>query len=169
MSNNEEKSLINSPSQLFVVVILSFILPVAIIISLISFITGDIKIDYSSKDFSNKSVSKRLESVGKVTLVKDLSNAQVSKNLVPVAISKKILSGVEVYNKVCLTCHQNGVAGSPKFGIKQQWNERLKKGTKVLYTNAINGIGIMPAKGGAVNLSDDEIQEAVDYIIQNLE
>ena len=36
----------------------------------------------------------------------------------------------------------------------------------MLYQNAINGIGIMPAKGGAASLSDEEIKAAVDYLLK---
>jgi cytochrome c5 len=64
-----------------------------------------------------------------------------------------------------MSCHTSGVAGAPVIGKNNEWEQRIAKGIKLLYLNAINGIGVMPAKGGATNLSDDNIKAAVDYII----
>lgn len=81
----------------------------------------------------------------------------------PVSTGPK--SGKEVYASVCTTCHSVGVAGAPKTGVADDWNPRIAKGMDVLYTNAINGINGMPAKGLCMTCSDDEIKAAVDHMI----
>ena len=78
------------------------------------------------------------------------------------------LSGKEVYNAACMSCHASGAAGAPMIGNKQQWSDRMAKGKDTLYTSAINGIGVMPAKGGISTLSDDEVKSAVDYLISEI-
>ncbi|WP_237067994.1 c-type cytochrome [Microbulbifer guangxiensis] len=76
-------------------------------------------------------------------------------------------SGEEVYNGACGTCHAAGVAGAPKFGDAAAWSSRIAKGMETLYSNAINGINAMPAKGLCADCSDEEIQAAVDYMAEN--
>ncbi len=75
------------------------------------------------------------------------------------------------YDGKCAACHGFGVAGAPKVGEAAQWSDRIAKGEDTLYENAINGFtgetGVMPAKGGFVNLSDDEVKAIVDYMIVN--
>ena len=77
--------------------------------------------------------------------------------------------GESVYNSGCLACHMPGVAGAPKLGDKDAWAARIAQGIEVMYENAINGFqgqtGVMPAKGGFVHLSDDDIKAAVDYMV----
>ena len=77
-------------------------------------------------------------------------------------------SAEDVYNKGCLACHASGAAGAPKFGIAADWTARLALGTELLYSNAINGKGAMPARGLCPNCSDDEVKAAVDYMIEGL-
>ena len=72
--------------------------------------------------------------------------------------------GKAVYNAVCQTCHGAGLLGSPILGDAGAWGARIAKGTDTLYTHAINGFGAMPAKGGA-DIADEEVQNAVDYMI----
>ena len=72
--------------------------------------------------------------------------------------------GKAVYNAVCQTCHATGLLGSPMFGDAGAWGPRIAKGTDTLYTHAINGFNAMPAKGGA-DIPDEEVQNAVDYMV----
>ncbi len=77
--------------------------------------------------------------------------------------------GKKVYGSVCALCHAAAVAGSPKPGDKADWGPRIAQGNEVLYKHAIVGFtgakGMMPAKGGGVNLTDDEVKAAVDYMV----
>jgi len=74
--------------------------------------------------------------------------------------------GEKIYQQACLMCHAAGVAGAPVTGDAAAWALRLEKGRDVLVKSAISGIGIMPAKGGQSQLSDEEVASAVDFIIQ---
>ena len=77
--------------------------------------------------------------------------------------------GEAVYNSGRMACHMPGVAGAPKLGDKDAWTARIAQGIEVMYENAIQGFqgqtGMMPAKGGFVHLSDDEVKAAVDYMV----
>ncbi len=73
--------------------------------------------------------------------------------------------GKAVYNAVCHTCHAAGLLGSPIFGDAGAWGPRIAKGKDTLYTHAINGFNAMPAKGGA-DIPDEEVQNAVDYMVE---
>ena len=75
------------------------------------------------------------------------------------------LSGDKVYQGACASCHASGVAGAPIVGDQGVWTSRIAKGIEALYNSAINGIGIMPARGGQ-NISDDQVKAAVDYMIE---
>ena len=46
------------------------------------------------------------------------------------------------------------------------WASRIKQGRDKLLDNAIQGIGIMPPKGGQSQLSDEDVAMAVDFLIQ---
>ena len=72
--------------------------------------------------------------------------------------------GAAVYNAVCHTCHAAGLLGSPILGDAGAWGPRIAQGADTLYTHAINGYNAMPAKGGA-DIPDEEVQNAVDYMI----
>lgn len=77
--------------------------------------------------------------------------------------------GKKIYGNVCSMCHAAGVAGAPKPGDKADWGPRIAQGSDVLYTHAIEGYtgskGMMPARGGNPNLTDDEVKAAVDHMV----
>lgn len=74
-------------------------------------------------------------------------------------------SGEAVYASVCKACHEAGVAGAPKTGDKAAWAPRIATGAAALLKSASAGKGAMPARGGAPDLSDDELKAAVTYLI----
>ncbi len=88
----------------------------------------------------------------------------------PETVAVAAISGQEIYNSACMVCHMAGIAGAPKVGDAGAWTERIARGTDALYANAINGYqgpaGVMPAKGGRVDLSDEAVRAAVDYMIE---
>ena len=79
------------------------------------------------------------------------------------------LSGPQVFNQACNACHGAGIAGAPKMGDKAAWAPRIAQGVATLKKHALEGFqgktGVMPAKGGFVNLSDAEIGAGVEYMV----
>jgi cytochrome c5 len=78
-------------------------------------------------------------------------------------------TGEALYQQSCQACHGAGIAGAPKMGDAAAWQPRVAKGKTILYDHAINGFtgsaGIMPAKGGRTDVSDDLVRQAVDYML----
>jgi len=81
-----------------------------------------------------------------------------------------VLSGPQVYNEACLMCHGSGIGGAPRLVDKEGWVPRIAQGNDTLYLHAIEGYtgqsGYMPPKGARMDLSDDEVKGAVDYMIK---
>lgn len=75
------------------------------------------------------------------------------------------VDGKAIYEKTCAVCHVAGVAGAPKTGDKAAWAPRVKQGMDALYASTIKGKGAMPPKGGAAQLSDDQVKAAVEYLV----
>ncbi len=73
--------------------------------------------------------------------------------------------GGAIYEGYCSGCHTTGAGGAPKYGDPASWHALLNIGIHKVYTNAIKGIGGMPAKGTCLSCSDEEIKQAVDYMI----
>ncbi len=86
-----------------------------------------------------------------------------------VAVLANYKNGTEVFEGTCKACHGLGIAGAPKAGDHTAWAPRIAKGKATLYEHALKGFtgtaGVMPAKGGRTDLSDDLIKQAVDHII----
>lgn len=78
-------------------------------------------------------------------------------------------SGNEVYDSACAACHASGAAGAPVMGDSDAWGDRIDKGLETLVDHAINGFNAMPAKGGCSSCSDEEIEVAVEYMVEESE
>lgn len=73
----------------------------------------------------------------------------------------------ELYTSVCAACHTSGALGAPKIGDAADWSARMGKGLDQVIANAINGVNAMPAKGTCGTCSDDDITNAVQYMVDN--
>ena len=83
-----------------------------------------------------------------------------------VAASPEVLAaGEKVYAATCAACHGAGVLGAPKLADKALWGPRIAKGKVALYTSAMDGVRLMPARGGNPALKDDELKSAVDFMV----
>ena len=111
-------------------------------------------------------LAKRIEPVGRVAIAGQSDGDVVSEPNPELVVAA--MSGEDIYNSSCVACHGIGIAGAPKLGDTEAWAPRIDQGLPTLYEHAIDGYqgntGMMPPKGGAMSLSDDEIKAAVDYM-----
>jgi cytochrome c5 len=77
-----------------------------------------------------------------------------------------VVDGAQVYGGLCMSCHDAGVAGAPIKGSEQMAARETEKGLDMLVSNAINGLNAMPARGGNPTLTDEQIQAAVEFMLQ---
>ena len=75
-----------------------------------------------------------------------------------------------LYVNSCMPCHGDGLGGAPITGDAEEWERRTAKGLAKVRQNAIDGLeggtGVMPAKGGRMDVSDEEIIALVDYMLE---
>jgi cytochrome c5 len=115
-------------------------------------------------------IDKRIEPVGKVILAgsEELAAAAAMPAASPGQVAAP-LTGPQVYNAACFACHAPpGVAGAPALGDAAAWDPRRAQGRDLLVQHALLGLNAMPPKGGRVDLSDEEIIAAVDYMLEQL-
>jgi cytochrome c5 len=118
-------------------------------------------------------INERIRPFGQVYLPGEEQEAaaptvEVAEEPAPVAAAR---TGPQVYNLACNMCHGNGVGGAPIVGDVAQWETRIAQGMDVLNDHAINGFDgdaatPMLAKGGRMDLSDQEVIDAVAYMVE---
>jgi len=113
---------------------------------------------------ANDKLIERIKPVGQVCIEGDDSCGGA---VVAVAAGGPARSAEEVYTTKCALCHAAGVSGAPKFG-SADWADRGAKGIDALMATAISGIGAMPAKGLCTDCSDEELQGAIEHMINSV-
>jgi cytochrome c5 len=150
MSGDHETP-IKTPKQLITVIVLSFVIPIALIVLLVSYVTGGKTVDGQGMALKPESIAERIHPVAAVNL-KSADGPRV------------FLTGEQVYGQVCKACHETGAANAPKFGDKDAWAPRLKQSYEEIMKNVTNGVKAMPARGGNPDLSDYELARTVVYM-----
>jgi cytochrome c5 len=86
----------------------------------------------------------------------------------PVVAAAQV-DGKTTFETVCAVCHGAGIAGAPKVGDKAAWAPRIAQGLATLDKHAIEGFqgdfGMMPAKGGRLDLSDELVKATVAHMV----
>jgi cytochrome c5 len=174
-SSNESEGLIKTPTQLIVVVVLAFVVPIFAIFGIIHFVMAGEKPRAAESTIYSKAVLERIKPVGSVPAEAiekgpsplapapaPVAAAPAGGGAAPAAAGS---NGKAVYDASCQACHTAGVAGAPKLGDKAAWAPRLAAGAAVMHTSALKGKNAMPAKGGNLSLSDADVKAAVDFMI----
>lgn len=74
-------------------------------------------------------------------------------------------TGEQVFNTVCTACHTAGILNAPKIDDKAAWEPRAAKGLSGLLASSTTGLNQMPAKGGDPSLTEQELSEAITYML----
>ena len=143
--SDQHSSPIKTWQQLLIVIVAAGLVPIVVIAMLALLVTSGKK----GENADAKAVVERIRPVGSVQI----------------AGPRAALSGEQVYEQVCKTCHGPGLAGAPKFGDKAAWTKVLAQGEQTVFAHAIQGIRAMPAKGGNPELPDSEVHAAVVHMV----
>ena len=76
-----------------------------------------------------------------------------------------IAAGEQIYQTACFACHMTGVAEAPKLDDPAAWEPRLAQGMAGLLQSSINGKGAMPPKGGFAHLTEDDLRNAIGFML----
>ncbi len=174
--SEEPTSLIKTPKQLIIVVVLAFAVPIMLIVMLTQLITSGPDMSKKNPALSEEAIAKRLKPVGEVAADPSQPTPQPAAPVAvaaapapgaaaPAAAKSDAGKGKSVYDSACTVCHAAGVAGAPKAGDRTAWAPRLKTGMEALYTNSLKGKNAMPPKGGNLSLADADVKAAVDYLV----
>lgn len=74
-------------------------------------------------------------------------------------------AGEDRYKSTCSVCHDQGVAGAPKFRNSADWKPRMAVGMDGMLKIAIQGKGGMPPRGTCMQCSDEELKAAIEYML----
>lgn len=130
--------------------------------------------DKSSEEVTTE-VMKNTEPIAKVQMKGDEPEApaaEESTEMVATSEGGGDDAGKKAYGGNCVACHGSGIPNIPQLGDAAAWAPRIEQGKATLYEHAINGYtgsaGMpMPAKGGNLALSDDDVKAAVDYMVSS--
>jgi len=82
----------------------------------------------------------------------------------PAPVVAAAMSGSDVYDRFCHTCHATGLNEAPKTGDAEAWAPRLAKGMEAMLQTTKTGLNLMPVMGLCMSCSDAELQAAIDYM-----
>ena len=82
---------------------------------------------------------------------------------------QRLEAGKAVYQAICIACHapENVMVSAPKAGDVAEWARRAARApgdSDMLTRNAMSGFGAMPPKGGAAELTREQVRDAIEFM-----
>ena len=148
------QSLIKTPKQLVVVMVLGFAVPV-LLVALVAYlvVTGSTTPGSNQSALEASAVAARIRPVADVAIAESGGEA-----------AKAAQTGDQIVQQYCAACHTSGAAGAPKIGDRAAWAKHIGSGLDQMLRIAITGKGAMPARGGAADVSDYELARAIVHM-----
>lgn len=151
-------------------IVLALLIAFTIIIAFVAIDIGEQ--DHSANNPSRQtSVDERIKPVGDIytgeagaAAIEQAAAESASASVQAVAFDGSLDSEM-IYNNVCSACHTTGAAGAPMLG-SPELAQRAEKGLDALVLSAVNGLNAMPARGGRTDLSDEQVQAAVEFMLK---
>ena len=76
------------------------------------------------------------------------------------------INGEAAYLEHCAGCHETGMLGAPREGEPEDWETRSRLWQAVLMDHAKTGYFEMPARGGNMDLPDEVVEAAAEYMLE---
>lgn len=117
---------------------------------------------YASDETLRDEIQLRIQPVGKV-FVQSRAKAD---NKISSSGRAEEQPGQDIYQRHCVVCHKDGLAGAPRFRNQQDWNQRLDGRTlDDLLVSSLKGLNAMPAKGTCTGCNEDDLKAALSYML----
>ena len=149
--------------------LLGFLVILTIILAVVGSMRHDKVLGRDDMAQDRSDIAKIIKPVAKVNTGDVVAVIEAKKE--PIVAFEGSTDGAMIYQNVCFACHGTGVGGAPKLEAAA-WASRMDKGQDGLVENAINGfqgtLGFMPAKGGRIDLSDEQVRVTVEFMTNSL-
>jgi cytochrome c len=73
----------------------------------------------------------------------------------------------KLYEANCMLCHKTDTMGAPAVGDQDAWATVVAQGMDKVNEHAIKGFGGMPAKGGNMDLTDEQVVDIVKFMLES--
>ncbi len=155
--------------------IIAGLFAIMVVLIVVAWIIYDRQGFHDANPAKEAEVSRRLAPVGGVYAGDTGRAAMVAaQEAARAAMAAKVafegaLDGELIYNNVCSACHQTGAGGAP-LPTREAWAPRIAQGLDTLVKHAVEGYqgnaGVMPAKGGRLDLTDEQVKVTVEYLVK---
>ena len=168
-------------------IVLAILVVMALIFIVLARVIGS-QVDYEDNVAQAQAIADRIAPIGTVSTSggqggepAGAGTPEPQQNVLSMALPRNTdqdssggssLTGEQVFETACFACHATGAGGAPTLE-PAAWENRLGQGIDTLASHAIDGYqgeaGIMPPKGGRMDLSDEAIRAAVEYMVSQIQ